>query len=103
MKEHFAITKFGFTIDEFKKRKKLNRRMLDINYVNDKTGEYAIYTFEFANKGLFKTINYYKLLENLFREYTISQAIAFIINNSSYAWRHQFDDEIETDYLNDFP
>ena len=95
--------KYGFIIYDTTRTHKLAKRQLDVKYANEETKEDVIFTYEFAGKGLFKTLSKYKELERKFRDYNIIQGIAFIINSSNYAFMRKFDDEFESDILDYIP
>ena len=103
MKTYLEKDKYGFYIYDLT-RKEHGMRHLDIHYANEETKEDVIFTYEFASKGLFKTLTKYKKFEGKFRGYNIIQSIAFIINQSSYAWMRKFDnDDFQEDMLDYIP
>ena len=104
MKEQNSITKYGFSIDEFERKNKLDRHVLYVYYVNENSNKWYGFTHEFNSKGLFKTLSKYKELENKFKNSNICQGIAFIINSSRYGWMRRFyDEEFQEDILDDIP
>ena len=104
MKEQNTISKYGFSLDEFERKNKLDRHVLYIYYVSENLDKCFGFTHEFKSKGIFKTLSEYKKLENQFRNSNICQCIAFIINSSRYGWMRRFyDEEFESDILDDIP
>lgn len=103
MKTCLKKDKYGFYIYDLT-REEHGMRHLNIHYAKEETKEDVIFTYKFASKGLFKTLTKYKEFEGKFRDYNIIQGIAFIINQSSYAWMRKFDnDDFEVDMLDSIP
>ena len=104
MKEQNATTKYGFTIEQFARKNRLDRHVLYIYYISENSDKWFGFTHEFKSKSIFKTLSKYKELENKFRNLNICQGIAFIINSSRYGWMRKFnDEEFEEDILDDIP
>lgn len=103
MKQDSINVGYGFYIESITRSRRKNKCEVEVYYYNNSTNEPLTLTYEFVRRGLLRTLKEYNMIENLFKNYSVWQAIAFVINNSSYVYKHEFDEAFDSYFLDTIP